>query len=178
MKKVLSTRMSSWTFSWTGSLTLAQASRCGPPSKQVPHTGLLAAHAVTTIHYLIRRELGTAQSETHDCDYAEGFRCRAGRRASDSRRLGLPLSDFEDAVTAAAAQFAGCDYIVTQGRRRDFEDAGCECSMPEAAHWCCAARNLKAPSSLTVAVRLRSSFLATSVIAARRPGLGAPPRRT
>jgi hypothetical protein len=34
--------------------------------------------------------------------------------------LGLPLTDVEDAVTAAAAQFARCDYIVT--RLRDIKN--------------------------------------------------------
>ncbi len=46
--------------------------------------------------------------------------------------LGLPLSDFEDAVTAAAAQFAQCDYIVTRDPK-GFRGCGIRSIVPEAA---------------------------------------------
>jgi len=45
--------------------------------------------------------------------------------------LGLPLSDFEDAVTAAA-QFAGCDCIVTRDPK-GFRGCGLRFLLPEAA---------------------------------------------
>jgi predicted nucleic acid-binding protein len=82
--------------------------------------GLLSAHAVTIVHYLVAHE--------HDR--------RRARRAVDrllsvyavatvddevirtAMRLGW--SDFEDAVTATAAAAAGCDALVTRNPR-DFK---------------------------------------------------------
>jgi predicted nucleic acid-binding protein len=46
--------------------------------------------------------------------------------------LQLPLSDFEDAVTAAAARRAGCDCIVTRDPR-GFRGSAARSLTPEAA---------------------------------------------
>jgi predicted nucleic acid-binding protein len=76
--------------------------------------GLLAGHAVTTIHYLIRKEMGTREATRIIGAMSRVF----GIAAVDDRviqlALNLPFADFEDAVTAAAAQLADCDYIVTR----------------------------------------------------------------
>jgi predicted nucleic acid-binding protein len=82
--------------------------------------GLLSAHAVTIVHYLVAHE--------HDR--------RRARRAVDRllsvytvatvddevirTAMGLGWSDFEDAVTATAAAAAGCDALVTRNPR-DFK---------------------------------------------------------
>lgn len=76
--------------------------------------GMLAAHAVTTIHYLIRREMGNAKSGRTISAILRVFRVAAVNCEVIRQALELPVSDFEDAVTAAAAGFAGCDYIVTR----------------------------------------------------------------
>ncbi len=77
--------------------------------------GWLSAHAVTTIHYLIRREMNTAQTKP----LLQAMLAVLAVAPVDSAVVqeALPLSwpDFEDAVTAAAARRAGCDYIVTRG---------------------------------------------------------------
>jgi predicted nucleic acid-binding protein len=94
--------------------------------------GLLAAHAVTTIHYLIRRELGLARARRTISTMLSVFGIAAVDGAVIEVALGLPLSDFEDAVTAAAAQFAGCEYIVTRDPK-GFRGCGMRVLMPEAA---------------------------------------------
>lgn len=76
--------------------------------------GWISAHAVTTLYYLCRRELGSdgARRAVEDllalCAVApvDGFVI--------SRALTLELSDFEDAVSAAAAESAGCEAILTR----------------------------------------------------------------
>ena len=65
-----------------------------------------AAHAVTTIRYLVRKDTGA--------------------------RRQLPCPDFEDAVTAAAARLARCDYIVTRDPK-GFRGSPVRPLTPEAA---------------------------------------------
>ncbi len=76
--------------------------------------GLLAAHAVTAIHYLIRKELGTSKAKRTVAAMLKVFAVAAVDGAVIQLALELPFSDFEDAVTAAAARFVGCDYILTR----------------------------------------------------------------
>lgn len=94
--------------------------------------GLLAAHAVTTIHYLIRKELGAAKAKRTISAMLRVFSVAAvdGRVIQDA--LELPLPDFEDSVTAAAALLAGCDYIVTRDPK-GFRESPIRCLTPEAA---------------------------------------------
>jgi predicted nucleic acid-binding protein len=77
-------------------------------------SGLLAAHAVTTIHYLVRKELGKANAGRIVSTILKVFGVAAVDGAVIRDALQLPFADFEDAVTAAAALRAGCDYIVTR----------------------------------------------------------------
>ena len=79
--------------------------------------GMLAAHALTTIHYLIRKELGSAKARRIVSAILRVFGVAAVDGSVVQEALQLPLSDFEDAVTAAAALLAGCDYIVTRDPR-------------------------------------------------------------
>jgi len=79
--------------------------------------GMLAAHAVTTIHYLIRKEMGNAKSGRTVSAILRVFRVAAVDGVVIQQALQLPVSDFEDAVTAAAARLAGCEYIVSRDPR-------------------------------------------------------------
>ena len=76
--------------------------------------GLLAAHGVTTIHHLVRSARGRAAAgRTVD----EILRVLDVARVDGEvvrRALRLDWPDFEDAVTAAAADAAHCDAIVTR----------------------------------------------------------------
>src|SRR5947209_4944735 len=79
--------------------------------------GLLAAHAVTTIHYLIRRERGAAKSRRIISAILRVFGVAAVDHAVLQEALQLSCPDFEDAVTASAARLAGCEYIITRDPR-------------------------------------------------------------
>jgi predicted nucleic acid-binding protein len=76
--------------------------------------GLLAAHAVTTIHYLVRKELGATKAKRIMSAMLRIFGVAAIDGAVIQEALQLSFSDFEDAVTATAARFAGCECIVTR----------------------------------------------------------------
>lgn len=76
--------------------------------------GLLAAHAVTTIHYLIQRTAGEAKATRDVSSILKVFGVATVDGAVIQAAVGLALPDFEDAVSVAAAQLAGCDFIVTR----------------------------------------------------------------
>ena len=75
---------------------------------------MLSAHAVTTIHYLVRKEKGTVKAGRIVSAILRVFRVAAVDGAVIQEALQLPFSNFEDAVTAAAARLAGCECIVTR----------------------------------------------------------------
>jgi predicted nucleic acid-binding protein len=93
--------------------------------------GLLAAHAVTTIHYLIRKELGAAKALRTVSGMLRVFGVAPVDAAVVQEALHLSFTDFEDAVTAAAARLAGCDYIVTRDPK-GFRGSPVRCLTPEA----------------------------------------------
>ena len=76
--------------------------------------GMLAAHAVTTIHYLVRKEMGNIKARRIISAILRVFGVATVDSAVVQEALQLPFSDFEDAVTAAAARVAGCECIVTR----------------------------------------------------------------
>ena len=76
--------------------------------------GMLAAHAVTTIHYLIRKEMGNAKAARTISAILRVFEVAVVDGVVIREALQLPVADFEDAVTAAAARLAGCACIVTR----------------------------------------------------------------
>ena len=76
--------------------------------------GVLAAHCITTIHYLISKHSGafSAGQTIRSLQAVFGVASVDGHIIGDAMRL--EWVDFEDAVTAAAAIGAGCDAIVTR----------------------------------------------------------------
>jgi predicted nucleic acid-binding protein len=94
--------------------------------------GLLAAHAVTTIHYLIQRELGAAKATNAIARILKVFGVAMVDGSVLQEALQLSLPDFEDSVTAAAAQLAGCDFIVTRDPK-GFRGSPIRCFAPEGA---------------------------------------------
>lgn len=93
--------------------------------------GVLAAHAVTTIHYLIRKEMGAARARRVVSAILKVFGVAAVDAAVIQEALQLSFSDFEDVVTAAAARLASCDYIVTRDPR-GFRGSAIRSLTPEA----------------------------------------------
>jgi predicted nucleic acid-binding protein len=76
--------------------------------------GVLSAHALTTIHYLVGRERSAAAAKRTIASLLSVFGVAAIDRIVIQEALDLPCADFEDAVSAAAAHSAGCDLIVTR----------------------------------------------------------------
>ena len=94
--------------------------------------GFLAAHAITTLHYLIQRELGAARAKQLTALILRVFRVAAVDSAVIEQALRLPLADFEDAVTAAAALTSGCEFVVTRDPK-GFRGSPVRALAPEAA---------------------------------------------
>jgi predicted nucleic acid-binding protein len=76
--------------------------------------GFLAAHAITTIHYLAQKELGSAKAKQLVALVLRVFRVATVDGSVIEHALRLPLADFEDAVAAAAALASECEYVVTR----------------------------------------------------------------
>jgi predicted nucleic acid-binding protein len=79
--------------------------------------GLLPAHAYPTFFYVARKGVGSQQALQLVAELAQVFRVASIDDAVIARALTLGLSDFEDAVTAAAAEAAGCELIATRDPR-------------------------------------------------------------
>ncbi len=76
--------------------------------------GLLAAHCVTTLHYLAGRTGGTGFADRCVADVLTVFGVAPVDAAVLQQAAGLGWKDFEDAVCAAAAVQAGCQLIATR----------------------------------------------------------------
>ena len=95
--------------------------------------GFLAAHAITTINYLLLRDLGTVKARQMIALILVVFRVAAVDGAVIEQALRLPIVDFEDAVTLAAALASKCEFIVTRDpkgfRRSPVPALGAEAAM-------------------------------------------------
>jgi predicted nucleic acid-binding protein len=76
--------------------------------------GFMAAHAVTTIHYVLHKHAGAARTSRVIRELLQVFRVATVNHAVVQKAADLDAGDFEDAVTAFAASAAECDYIVTR----------------------------------------------------------------
>ena len=94
--------------------------------------GMVTGHAVTTIHYLVRKETGAVKARGTLSAILRVFGIAAVNSTVIQEALQLPCSDFEDAVTAAAARLATCDYIVTRDPK-GFRGSTIRPLTPEAA---------------------------------------------
>lgn len=97
--------------------------------------GCLSAHAITTLHYLNARAVGSRMA--HDTTEAllSVFDVAGVDAAVLNAALALKWPDFEDAVTAAAARRAKCDALVTRNPR-DFKGSSVRVLTPaEATAW-------------------------------------------
>jgi predicted nucleic acid-binding protein len=94
--------------------------------------GLLAAHAVSVLHYLIRKEQGDVKARHAMQSILRVFGVAAMDKAVIQGALGMAGPDFEDSVTAAAAAAAGCDWIVTRDPK-GFRGSAVRVLTPKAA---------------------------------------------
>lgn len=74
--------------------------------------GLVTAHAVTTIHALMKRSRGGAFADRGVSDLLAVFNVARVSEAVLDAALSLRLTAFDDAVSAAAAGAARCDLLV------------------------------------------------------------------
>jgi len=93
--------------------------------------GYLAAHSITTIHYLIQKQRAALKPKQIVSLMLRVFRVALVDAAAIEHALRLPLPDFEDAVTAAAAEISVCDFIVTRDPK-GFRGAPVPVLAPEA----------------------------------------------
>jgi predicted nucleic acid-binding protein len=75
--------------------------------------GYVSAHGITTLFYLLARAKGTGNARKTVASLVGVFRVAPVDEAVIHRAVALEWRDFEDAVSAAAAEAAGCDAIVT-----------------------------------------------------------------
>lgn len=76
--------------------------------------GLLAAHSVTTLHYLAARSRGRAFADERLSDVLAVFGVAPVDDAVVRRAMAMAWSDFEDAVCSAAGEAAKCHLLATR----------------------------------------------------------------
>ena len=92
--------------------------------------GFVAAHAVTTLFYLIRSGLDSAAAEKAlDWLLSTFDIAPADKSIMVAARL-LSFTDFEDAVVSASASARSCDYIVTRNLG-DYRNSPVDAIAPE-----------------------------------------------
>jgi predicted nucleic acid-binding protein len=76
--------------------------------------GYVAGHAITTLFYMLQKQLGAAKSRQVLTDLLTKMRVAPVSDTGVRQALSGPFKDFEDAVTHAAAQEARVSIIVTR----------------------------------------------------------------
>lgn len=91
--------------------------------------GYLAAHTVTTLHFLLTRHLGKARARRALSDLLSLVELVPVDQDRIRHALAADWADFEDAVQAACAEKAGVDYLVTRNKR-DFKKSAIKAVTP------------------------------------------------
>jgi predicted nucleic acid-binding protein len=94
--------------------------------------GRLAAHAITTFYYLVRKQRDHVRAKHAVHSLLQVFKVATVDGTVIHEALQMPGSDFEDCVTAAAAHRSGCAFIVTRDPR-GFRASPVEAIAPAAA---------------------------------------------
>lgn len=76
--------------------------------------GLIAAHTVATLSYLLGKHLGAKRANARVADLLRIVRIAAVDERVIRHALASDLSDFEDSVQMAAAALSGAEYLVTR----------------------------------------------------------------
>jgi predicted nucleic acid-binding protein len=92
--------------------------------------GVIPAHSVTTLHYLVSRSRGREVANDAVARVLRHFNIAGVGRNELTLALESQMTDYEDAVVAEAASAAGCDLIVTRNVR-DFARARVQSLTPE-----------------------------------------------
>lgn len=76
--------------------------------------GVIAAHTITTLHYLLSKHLNRGKASVALVDLVDLVEIAPVDGAVIQRGLALGWSDFEDAIQAVCALEAEVDYFVTR----------------------------------------------------------------
>lgn len=79
-----------------------------------PGSGNMAWHSVANFFYIVRKELGGASTRNLIQDLLAYMEVISTGTAGVKHALKLPITDFEDAMQAAAAEAASVDFIITR----------------------------------------------------------------
>ncbi len=79
--------------------------------------GLVAAHSITTLQFLLAKHMGKAKTRRVLTDLLHLVRVVAVDEDRVRHALALNWTDFEDAVQAASAEAAEADYLVTRDKK-------------------------------------------------------------
>lgn len=85
-------------------------------------SGHIAAHTLTTLHYLLAKHLGQQKTAAVLIDLTAMLRVEPVDHAVLQQALALGWCDFEDAVQAVVAAQCRADYLVTRNPR-DFRQS-------------------------------------------------------
>lgn len=78
--------------------------------------GMVTAHTITTLHFLLSRHLGKRKAQRVLTDVLQIVQVAPVDEDRLRHALGLNWKDFEDAVQAACAEKAEVDYLVTRNK--------------------------------------------------------------
>ena len=76
--------------------------------------GYCAAHSITTLFYLVRKDKSTADARTTITDLLHILQVAPVDHATIERALNLDYRDFEDAVQMISAENCGADFLATR----------------------------------------------------------------
>jgi predicted nucleic acid-binding protein len=79
--------------------------------------GFVAAHTITTLHYLLSKHVGKAKARRVLTDLMQILNIVSVDEERLRQALGLNWADFEDAVQAACAEHVGATYLVTRDKK-------------------------------------------------------------
>jgi predicted nucleic acid-binding protein len=92
--------------------------------------GYVSGHAVTNIFYILRRQLGSETTRELLTRLLLKLKVASVTDAVVRQALSSPITDFEDAVTSAAAIASGVELIVTRNTS-DFQSSPVEAMSPD-----------------------------------------------
>ena len=92
--------------------------------------GYVSGHAVTNIFYILRRQIGSEAARELLERLLQHIQVASVNDDVIRQALQSPITDFEDAVTSAAANIAGLEIIVTRNTS-DFTASSVSAMVPE-----------------------------------------------
>ena len=79
--------------------------------------GYVAAHTITTLHFLLSKHLGKTRARRVLTDLLQVLRVASVDEDRIRQALGMNWADFEDAVQAVCADSIGATYLVTRDKK-------------------------------------------------------------